>query len=68
MAVPKTKVSKSRKNMRRSAVWKLPTPALSKCTQCGAFKTPHRVCKDCGYYKGRLVVAKEAATEEVAAE
>jgi len=58
MAVPKTKVSKSRKNMRRSSVWKLQAPALSKCTQCGSLKTPHRVCSDCGYYKGRLVVAK----------
>ena len=60
MAVPKTKVSKSRKNMRRSSVWKLETPALSKCTNCSAFKTPHRVCKECGYYKGRqVVVAKQ---------
>jgi len=60
MAVPKTKHSKARKNKRRSNVWKLDAPALSKCTQCSAFKTPHRVCSACGYYKGRQVVAKEA--------
>lgn len=59
MAVPKTKVSKSRKNMRRSNVWKIAAPALSKCTQCGSLKTPHRVCSDCGYYKGRQVVKKD---------
>jgi len=59
MAVPKTKLSKSRKNKRRSSVWKLAAPALSKCTQCGSLKTPHRVCSDCGYYKGRQVVNME---------
>jgi len=61
MAVPKTKVSKSRKNKRRSSVWKLAAPALSKCTQCSSLKTPHRVCKTCGYYKGRQVVNMEDA-------
>jgi len=60
MAVPKTKHSKSRKNKRRSNVWKIASPALSKCTQCSALKTPHRVCSDCGYYRGRQVVVKEA--------
>jgi len=64
MAVPKTKLSKSRKNKRRSSVWKLAAPALSKCTQCGSFKTPHRVCSDCGYYKGRQVVVKKDDDKE----
>ena len=35
MAVPKRKVSKARRDKRRSSVWKLDAPALSKCTQCG---------------------------------
>ncbi|MEG1971555.1 MAG: 50S ribosomal protein L32 [Oscillospiraceae bacterium] len=56
MAVPKRKISKSRKNKRRSSVWKLPAPALSKCTHCGELKVPHRVCPACGYYKDRIVV------------
>ena len=30
-----------------------------KCPQCGEYKTPHRVCGNCGYYNGREVV-KEA--------
>ncbi len=59
MAVPKTKHSQARKNKRRSNVWKLSAPALSKCTQCGALKTPHRVCSDCGYYNGRQIIVKE---------
>ncbi|HHY52170.1 MAG TPA: 50S ribosomal protein L32 [Clostridiales bacterium] len=60
MAVPKRKHSQARKNKRRSNVWKLSAPALSKCTQCGALKTPHRVCSSCGYYNGRQVIVKEA--------
>lgn len=60
MAVPKRKVSKARRDKRRSSVWKLDAPALSKCTQCGELKMPHRVCPICGYYKGKEVVKVEA--------
>lgn len=60
MAVPKRKVSKARRDKRRSNVWKLEAPALSRCTQCGELKMPHRVCPICGYYKGREVVKVEA--------
>ncbi len=60
MAVPKRKVSKARRDKRRSNVWKLQAPALVKCSQCGAYKTPHRVCGSCGYYNGREVVKKDA--------
>ena len=60
MAVPKRRVSKSRRDKRRSSDWKLETPALSKCTQCGELKMPHRVCGNCGYYKGVAVIKKEA--------
>ena len=59
MAVPKRKVSKARRDKRRSSVWKLDAPALSKCTQCGELKMPHRVCPVCGYYKGKEVVKVE---------
>ena len=60
MAVPKRKVSKARRDKRRSSVWKLDAPALTKCTQCGELKMPHRVCPVCGYYKGKEVVKVEA--------
>ena len=60
MAVPKREVSKARRDKRRSSVWKLDAPALSKCTQCGELKMPHRVCPVCGYYKGKEVVKVEA--------
>ncbi len=57
MAVPKRKVSKARRDKRRGQVWKLETPALSRCTNCGELKAPHRVCGNCGYYKGREVIS-----------
>ncbi|MBS1473539.1 50S ribosomal protein L32 [Massiliimalia massiliensis] len=60
MAVPKRKVSKARRDKRRSSVWKLDAPALSKCPQCGELKAPHKVCGSCGYYKGVQVINKEA--------
>ena len=60
MAVPKRKVSKARRDKRRSAVWKLDVPAFSKCDHCGELKAPHKVCPVCGYYKSVQVIKKEA--------
>jgi large subunit ribosomal protein L32 len=61
MAVPKRKVSKARRDKRRSNVWKLDAPRLIKCPKCSELKAPHVVCPSCGYYKGREVVKKEEA-------
>ena len=62
MAVPKRRVSKTRRDKRRSNVWKMTAPELVKCPNCGGYKRPHRVCAECGQYKGRQVVAiKEEA-------
>ena len=60
MAVPKRKTSKARKNKRRSAVWKLEVPTMSKCHRCGELKAPHKVCKNCGFYKGVEVLKIDA--------
>ena len=60
MAVPKRKTSKSRRDKRRSSVWKLDMPAFSKCTQCGELKIAHKVCGTCGFYKGREILKKQA--------
>lgn len=56
MAVPKRKTSKARKNKRRSSVWKLATPNLVECPNCHNLMKSHRVCKSCGYYKGKEVM------------
>jgi len=59
MIAPKRRVSHARRDKRRSSVWKLDPPALDKCGSCGELKVPHRVCPECGMYKGRLVVKQE---------
>lgn len=60
MAVPKKKVSSARRDKRRSNVWKLDLPGMTKCPKCGELKLSHRVCKACGYYDGEEVVKKDA--------
>ncbi|MEA4831441.1 MAG: 50S ribosomal protein L32 [Oscillospiraceae bacterium] len=59
MAVPKRKTSKARRNKRRSSVWKLSAPTLTKCAKCGAYILPHRICSSCGNYDGREVIKVE---------
>lgn len=59
MAVPKRRVSTTRRDKRRSSVWKLEAPTLTKCPQCGEYTRPHRLCTACGYYNGKQIVVKE---------
>ncbi len=55
MAVPKKKTSKSKKNMRRSHD-SISAPGISTCSQCQEPKLPHRVCANCGTYKGKEII------------
>lgn len=55
MALPKRKISKQRKHKRRTH-WKLTAPKVVKCDNCGAYKKPHTVCPECGYYNGKEVI------------
>ncbi len=59
-AVPFHRVSKTRKRMRRSHN-ALEMPGLTKCTNCGETIKPHRVCKKCGSYKGKVVLETKSA-------
>ena len=65
MAVPKGKVSRQRRDKRRSSHWKLTAPALVACPKCGALHQAHRMCLECGTYNGRQVKVIES---KVAAE
>ncbi|HNX57703.1 MAG TPA: 50S ribosomal protein L32 [Spirochaetota bacterium] len=63
MAVPKRKKSKSKQRMRRSQL-KIGSPSLRPCPRCGAYVASHRVCSECGYYKGDTVVEQKAKVTE----
>jgi large subunit ribosomal protein L32 len=55
MAVPKGKTSKAKRDKRRSH-HALAPPALSTCPQCSSPKLPHRICPNCGSYRGRTII------------
>lgn len=63
MAVPKTKVSKSRRDKRR-ATWTASAPTLVACPHCKAMIRPHTVCSECGYYDGKELVVKKSKEKE----
>jgi large subunit ribosomal protein L32 len=54
-AVPKSKISRHRRGNRRRHQF-LTAPVLVTCPNCGSKMRAHRVCKDCGTYKGRMVI------------
>ena len=54
MAVPKKRVSSSRRNMRRSH-HALKEKVLATC-ECGAPRMSHIACQSCGRYNGRVVI------------
>lgn len=55
MVNPKKKHTPMRRDMRRSANFRLTAASLSKCSQCTKEILPHRVCPYCGFYKGELI-------------
>jgi large subunit ribosomal protein L32 len=58
MALPKRRISKTRRDKRRSHL-RLQVPGLSTCPQCNEVKVPHRACPNCGVYKGRKAIETE---------
>ena len=63
MAVPFRRTSKMKKAIRRSHQ-ALQVPGMITCPNCGELTLSHRVCSNCGYYKGKLVVAPKAEKTE----
>ncbi|MCD6388653.1 MAG: 50S ribosomal protein L32 [Desulfobulbaceae bacterium] len=55
MALPKRRHSHSRTRKRRSHD-ALRAPSVATCGECGEPKLPHRLCSNCGSYKGRSVI------------
>ena len=54
-ALPKRKISKARRDKRRSHLSLTPTDLVS-CTQCHSPKRPYHACPTCGTYAGREVI------------
>jgi large subunit ribosomal protein L32 len=54
MPVPYRRVSKTRRNKRRTHQ-NAPVPTVTICENCGSQIRPHNVCKHCGYYQGKQV-------------
>lgn len=59
MAVPFRKTSKAAKNKRRSHL-ALSVGTIINCANCGAMIKPHRVCRECGFYKGKEAIVVES--------
>lgn len=55
MAVPKKKISKSRRDMRRSHLALTPVNFVT-CPNCGDSRLPHHACNNCGTYNGRQIL------------
>lgn len=70
MAVPKKKVSKTKRNHRHSA-WQrkilkslVQKATTTKCSNCWEVKLSYRVCPECGYYNWKQVLNIKSKTKE----
>ena len=62
MAVPKKKVSRSRRGNRRSHD-ALSFQIIVECPNCGAEKLSHQICPSCGFYNKKKIVSFTKSTE-----
>ncbi len=67
MAVPKSKISKSRRGQRR-AHDALDRPNWQTCPDSGELKLSHRVCMTTGMYRGRQIFVPKAERRAAAEE
>jgi large subunit ribosomal protein L32 len=58
MAMPKKQMTRTRSGGRRSQI-RLRTKALTTCPSCHSAIVAHRVCTNCGMYRGRVVLKKK---------
>lgn len=59
-ALPKRKIQQGRRNRRRSHLALKPRQLIV-CPQCKELRPPHRICPNCGTYRGVQVVEVETA-------
>jgi large subunit ribosomal protein L32 len=63
MAVPKRRTSHAKQGHRRSHHAIRPRQ-VQYCAKCNEPVLPHRVCPNCGFFQGRVVVAEEETKEK----
>ncbi|MBR1770286.1 MAG: 50S ribosomal protein L32 [Bacteroidales bacterium] len=59
MPHPKHRFSQTRTAKRRSHD-RVESVQLATCSNCGAVIESHRVCPECGYYRGKLAIDPES--------
>jgi large subunit ribosomal protein L32 len=59
MPNPKRRHSATRRDKRRTHDTAT-APQLTECSNCGAAVIYHRVCSECGYYRGELAMEIKA--------
>ena len=59
MAHPKHKISSTRRDKRRTH-YKAVVPTVVTCSNCGASVLYHRVCPECGFYRGKAGYREES--------
>ena len=59
MPNPKRRHSATRRDKRRTHDVAV-VPQLTECSNCGSAVIYHRVCPDCGYYRGELAIETKA--------
>lgn len=65
MAEPKKRNNKSRRGTRRRNIKEV-LPRVVYCSNCHEATLPHQICKNCGYYGGKLIAeTKEKKSESV---
>ncbi|MDR3902517.1 MAG: 50S ribosomal protein L32, partial [Alistipes sp.] len=52
--------SSTRRDKRRTH-YNAVVPTVVTCSNCGASVLYHRVCPECGFYRGKLAIEKKAA-------
>ena len=60
---PKKRHSRARQGKRRAAI-KLSVSKTVVCPNCQAPIVPHKVCRKCGYYKGKMIIKQKVKKEE----
>lgn len=55
MPNPKRRHSSTRRDKRRAHDFMTP-PQLTVCSHCGVAILPHRICPECGYYRGKQAI------------